>query len=62
MGPGEVTLIKTINTIKSGDKIMIPAKLKTKSIVRLPYFEYINTLSYKYREKSPYGIIPYSFL
>lgn len=29
---------------------MIPAKLKRKSIVRFPYFEYIKTLSYFCRE------------
>lgn len=58
-GPGEVTLIKTINTINSGDKIMIPAKLKRKSIVRFPYFEYIKTLSHIHRENfSTYKSIP----
>lgn len=31
---------------------MIPAKLKRKSIVRFPYFEYIKTLSHIHREIS----------
>lgn len=31
---------------------MIPAKLKSKSIVRFPYFEYIKTLSQIHREIS----------